>query len=181
MRIISGKYKSRRLQVPANITARPTTDFAKEGLFNFLNNFIEFEEITVLDLFAGTGSISLEFISRGCKKVVAVENYKTQANFILQTVKTLNINNLTFFRADVFHFLKTCKMSFDLIFADPPYDFHNFAQIPDIVLNTNILTPDGIFILEHSVHYDFSAHPNFKNHRKYGNVNFSIFKFCTNF
>ncbi|MCL1868052.1 MAG: 16S rRNA (guanine(966)-N(2))-methyltransferase RsmD [Paludibacter sp.] len=176
MRIISGKFKGRRLQVPANITARPTTDFAKEGLFNFLNNFIDFEEITVLDLFAGTGSISLEFISRGSKKVVAVENSKTQTNFILQTIKTLDINNLTLLNTNVFQFLKTCKMSFDLIFADPPYDHNDFAQIPDSVLNTNILNPEGIFILEHSAHYDFSAHSHFKSHRKYGNVNFSIFE-----
>jgi len=176
MRIISGKFKSRRLQVPANITARPTTDFAKEGLFNFLNNIIDFEQVTVLDLFAGTGSISLEFISRGCQKVVAVENCKTQANFILQITKNLNINNLVLFRLDVFQFLKTCKTTFDFIFADPPYELKNFEQIPDTVLNTNILNPEGIFVLEHSAQYDFSSNLRFKSHRKYGNVNFSIFE-----
>jgi len=176
MRIISGKFKSRRLQVPANITARPTTDFAKEGLFNFLNNIIDFEQVTVLDLFAGTGSISLEFISRGSRQVVAVEKCKTQTNFILQTINNLNINNLTLFRSDVFQFLKTCKTSFDFIFADPPYDLNNFAQIPDIVLNANILNSYGIFVLEHSAHHDFSSHSRFTNHRKYGNVNFSVFE-----
>lgn len=176
MRIISGKYKSRRLYLPSNITARPTTDFAKEGLFNFLNNIIDFEEITVLDLFAGTGSISLEFISRGSRKIIAVENNKTQVNFILQTIKSMNINNMTLFRADVFQFLKTCKTTFDFVFADPPYDLNNFAQIPDIVLNANILNTEGIFVLEHSARYNFSAHTHFKSSRKYGNVNFSVFE-----
>lgn len=176
MRIISGKFKSRRLHVPTNITARPTTDFAKEGLFNSLNNIIDFEEVTVLDLFAGTGSISLEFISRSSPKVVAVENNKMQVNFILQTIKNLNINNLTLFRADVFKFIETCKTTFDLIFVDPPYDLKDFAQIPDIVLNTNILNTDGLFVLEHSAQYDFSTHHRFKFHKKYGNVNFSVFE-----
>ena len=176
MRIISGKFKARRLQLPKNITARPTTDFAKEGLFNFLNNIIDFEQVTVLDLFAGTGSISYEFISRSSPKVVSVENEKIQVNFILKTIKNLNINNLTIVRTDVFHFLNTCKTTFDLIFADPPYDLNNLQQIPDIVLNANVLNSDGIFVLEHSARYDFSVHPRFKNHRKYGNVNFSVFE-----
>ncbi|MCL2596665.1 MAG: 16S rRNA (guanine(966)-N(2))-methyltransferase RsmD [Paludibacter sp.] len=176
MRIISGKYKGRRLQVPSNMTARPTTDFAKEGLFDFLNNIVDFEQVTVLDLFAGTGSISYEFISRSSPKVVAVENNKIHVNFILQTIKKLDISNLTLLRTDVFHFLKNYNSSFDLIFADPPYDLIDLAQIADKVLDANILNTDGLFVLEHSARYDFSKHQSFKNHRKYGNVNFSVFE-----
>ncbi|MDR1652360.1 MAG: RsmD family RNA methyltransferase [Prevotellaceae bacterium] len=176
MRIISGIYKGRRLNVPGAIVARPTTDFAKEGLFNYLNNIIDFEEVALLDLFAGTGSISYEFLSRGCTQAVAVELHKIQYDFIVQTKKTLNINNLLVFRADVFKFLKTCKMTFDVIFADPPYSLNDLEKIPDSVLNANLLTPNGVFILEHSANYRFENHPLFDCHRKYGNVNFSFFR-----
>ncbi|GHT18072.1 methyltransferase [Bacteroidia bacterium] len=175
MRIISGKYKGRRLNVPHNITARPTTDFAKEGLFNYLNNIIDFEQITLLDLFAGTGNISYEFVSRGCKQAIAVEFQKTQYDFILQTNKTLEINNMLVFRADVFTFLKSCKMNFDVIFADPPYELAGFDTIPKSVLDANLLNSDGIFILEHSASHNFENEPHFVHHRKYGNVNFSFF------
>ncbi|MDR2824727.1 MAG: RsmD family RNA methyltransferase, partial [Prevotellaceae bacterium] len=129
MRIISGKYKSRRLSVPNVITARPTTDFAKEGLFNYLNNIIDFEEVTLLDLFAGTGNISYEFVSRGCKQATAVEMHKMQYDFIVQTRNTLKISNLLVFRADVFNFLTTCKTTFDVIFADPPYNLVEFEKV----------------------------------------------------
>jgi 16S rRNA (guanine(966)-N(2))-methyltransferase RsmD len=176
MRIISGEFKGRRLNVPSNITARPTTDFAKEGLFNLLANQIDFEQVTLLDLFAGTGSISFEFVSRGCKSVVAVENSKTQSDFIRKTCNDLKISNLLIQKADVFAFLKTCSKQFDLVFADPPYEHERFAEIPDLVIKSDILLPDGIFILEHSVKYNFENYPNFQRHRNYGNVNFSFFE-----
>jgi 16S rRNA (guanine(966)-N(2))-methyltransferase RsmD len=176
MRIISGKFKGRRLNVPSNITARPTTDFAKEGLFNLLANMIDFEQLTLLDLFAGTGSISLEFVSRNCKSAVAVDNSKIHTDFIRKTCNELKINNLVVQKVDVFSFLKNCSAKFDIIFADPPYKHEHFAEIPDLVLNCNILQPDGIFILEHSFQHNFETHPNFQKHRHYGNVNFSFFE-----
>lgn len=175
MRIISGKYKGRRFNPPKNITARPTTDFAKESLFNLLNNRISFEEIDVLDLFAGTGGISLECISRGAKEVIAVEKAMTQQNFIIATKRELGINNLTLIRGDVFKYLGACRLQFDFIYADPPYDLDLLPTLPDLVFGKELLKEDGIFVLEHSAKQDFSAHPHFLEHRNYGSVNFSFF------
>ncbi|MDR2854004.1 MAG: RsmD family RNA methyltransferase [Prevotellaceae bacterium] len=175
MRIISGEFKGRRLNVPNNITARPTTDFAKEGLFNLLTNMIDIEQVSLLDLFAGTGCISLEFVSRGCLSAVAVDNSKTQTDFIHKVSNELKISNLIVQKTDVFHFLKNCSQQFTVIFADPPYEHERFAEIPDTVLGSNILQADGIFILEHSAKYNFENHPQFLRHRNYGNVNFSFF------
>ena len=152
MRIISGKYKGRRFNPPKNITARPTTDFAKESLFNLLNNRISFEEIDVLDLFAGTGSISL-----------------------ISTKRELGINNLMLIRGDVFKYLGACRLQFDFIYADPPYDLDLLPTLPDLVFGKELLKEDGIFVLEHSAKQDFSAHPHFLEHRNYGSVNFSFF------
>ena len=131
MRIISGIYKGRRIQVPTNITARPTTDFAKEGLFNLLNNIIDFEEIDMLDLFSGTGSIGLEFASRGAHNVVVVEQSERHCTFIKKTCTELKIENLQLFKTDVFDFVGKCKTKFDVIFADPPYELEKLPQIPD--------------------------------------------------
>ena len=175
MRIISGKYKGRRFNPPKNITARPTTDFAKESLFNLLNNRISFEEIDVLDLFAGTGSISLECISRGAKEVIAVEKAMTQQNFIISTKRELGINNLMLIRGDVFKYLGACRLQFDFIYADPPSDLDLLPNLPDLVFGKELLKEDGIFVLEHSAKQDFSAHPHFLEHRNYGSVNFSFF------
>ncbi len=176
MRIIAGKFKARRIAVPTNITARPTTDFAKEGLFNLLNNQIDFEGIDVLDLFAGTGSISLEFISREVRSVTSVEQSERHCSFIRKVCKDLKIDNLSVIKGDVFKFIQTTKVRFDVIFVDPPYDMDGFAEIPNLIFKHELLKEDGLFVLEHSAKISFENHPNFISHRKYGNVNFSFFE-----
>ena len=176
MRIISGEYKGRRIQPSSQVTARPTTDFAKEGLFNVLNNRIDFEGIKVLDLFAGTGSISIEFISRGCTESLAVELNEKNGAYIRKACQELNIKNLVLIKMDVIKFLPKCKTKFDVIFADPPYDMEQFTIIPDLIFQYDLLEEDGIFILEHSIKQQFDNHPHFSSHRKYGNVHFSFFE-----
>ena len=176
MRIISGKFKARRIETPHNITARPTTDFAKEGLFNVLNNLIDFEGIDVLDLFAGTGSVSLEFISRGANSVVSVEQNDLHCAFIRKTCALLSVDNLLLTRGDVFRFISGNRMKFDLIFADPPYDLQQLPLLPDLIFSHDLLKPEGLFILEHSAKNNFENHPYFSEHRHYGNVNFSFFE-----
>lgn len=173
MRIITGIYKGRHFEVPRSFKARPTTDFAKENIFNVMMGYIDFEDATALDLFAGTGSISLELLSRGCGDVVSVEMDRDHANFIRQCIEKLNTLNHTLIRNDVFRFLKSCKKQFDFIFADPPYALTNLQEIPDKALP--LLKDDGVLVLEHGKQYDFCQHPNFKEHRAYGSVNFSIF------
>ena len=175
MRIISGKYRGRRLSPPKNITARPTTDFAKESLFNLLNNRIDFEGIDVLDLFAGTGGIGLEFVSRGAREVTAVELAHVQQNFIISTCKQLEINNLTVIRGDVFRFINACRLQFDFIYADPPYELDRLPELPDLIFEHELLKKDGVFVLEHSKNNDFATHPHFVEKRVYGSVNFSFF------
>lgn len=174
MRIIRGKYGKRRFDVPKNITARPTTDFARENLFNILENMDDFEGKTALDLFAGTGAISWEFISRGCEEVVAVEQAATQARFISSVKAKLNDQSLKIVRGDVFKFLDKPRGNFDFIFADPPYDHPRFAEIPELVLKSGMLKDGGIFIIEHNKNHDFSRLPGFTRHLAYGSVNFSI-------
>lgn len=176
MRIISGKFKARRIDVPHNITARPTTDFAKEGLFNLLNNQIDFEGIDVLDLFAGTGSIGFEFISREARSVICVEQSDRHAAFIRKTSQLLKIENLTLIRGDVFKFVSSTKIKFDLVFADPPYDLERLEEMPDLIFKYELLKPEGLFVLEHSVKNNFENHPRFSFHRHYGNVHFSFFE-----
>lgn len=173
MRIISGTYRGRRLVPPKNITARPTTDFAKEALFNLLNNQIDFEDAEMLDLFAGTGGIGLEFISRGAREVTSVEMAHTQQNFIIQTCKQLGITNLSLIRSDVFKFIRACKVQYDFIYADPPYALTNLAKLPDLVLP--LLKENGLFVLEHGKDHDFSTHPRYQQTRVYGSVHFSFF------
>ena len=179
MRIISGKFKSRRIETPHNITARPTTDFAKESLFNVLNNRIDFEDINVLDLFAGTGSISLEFISRGANSVISVEQNDLHCAFIRKTCTLLCVDNLLLTRGDVFRFMSATHSKFEVIFADPPYDLQQLPLLPDLIFRHDLLKPEGLFILEHSAKNNFENHPNFSEHRHYGNVNFSFFKMKT--
>ena len=176
MRIISGQFKGRRLQVPTNITARPTTDFAKEGLFNLLNNRIDFEDIDMLDLFAGTGSIGIEFISREAKSVISVEQNERHSAFIRKVCSELKITNLSLIKTDVFKFIDTCHSQFDMIFADPPYELEQLARIPDLIFTKNLLKEEGLFVLEHSSKNNFEQHPHFVDHRNYGNVNFSFFQ-----
>jgi len=176
MRIVSGKYKGRRFDPPKNFRARPTTDFAKENLFNILNNMIDWEETTALDLFGGTGSISFELISRGCPRVMCVEKNFNHTTFIEKTKNELKIGSeMQLVKTDVFVFLDHHKEQFDLIFADPPYDMKNFEDVPHLILEKGLIKPEGIFILEHSKEYDFSGFPSFKDKREYGSVNFSLF------
>ncbi len=161
---------------PKNITARPTTDFAKESLFNLLNNRIDFEDIDMLDLFAGTGGIGLEFVSRGAREVTAVEMAHVQQNFIISTCKQLGIRNLSVIRGDVFKFINACHVQYDFIYADPPYALDRLPEVPDLVFEHELLKEDGWMVLEHSKDNDFSSHPNFVEKRTYGSVNFSFFK-----
>ena len=176
MRIISGTYGGRRFDAPKNLQARPTTDIAKESLFNILQNRIDFEDITALDLFAGTGSISFEILSRGASKVVSVEMGRVQKQFIQKVAGELKITTgLQLIRGDVFKYLKGATQQFDLIFADPPYALKELPTLPDLVLEGNLLKPEGTFILEHGKENDFSSHPRFVELRKYGAVHFSFF------
>ncbi len=175
MRIISGIYKRRRFTIPKNFSARPTTDFAKENIFNVINNLIDLEDTVCLDLFSGTGGIAFELISRGSKEVVAVEKNANHYAFIKKVAQELKTEALIPIKTDVFGYLESVHLSFDLIFADPPYDLPNLEQIPSIVLSKNMLKEGGIFILEHPEKYDFSDLPLFYQKRTYGSVNFSIF------
>lgn len=176
MRVITGKYKNRHFDIPRSFKARPTTDFAKENIFNVMNAYVDFEDSTALDLFSGTGCISLELLSRGAKTVVSVEADRDHANFIRRCLTKLGDENCTLIRGDVFRFVKSCKQKFDFIFADPPYALPNLETIPDLIFEKKLLSEDGVFVFEHGKHNDFSAHPNFVEHRAYGSVNFSIFK-----
>lgn len=176
MRIIRGKYGRRRFDVPSNISARPTTDFARENIFNVLENLTDLEDADCLDLFAGTGAISFEFLSRECHHVTAVEKAATQWRFISQVAQRLNVDNFTLIRGDVFRFVVTCTGKFDIIFADPPYDLPRFGEIPSLILGSKMLREGTIFVIEHSRNYDFSNLPHFLEHRVYGSVNFSIFR-----
>lgn len=176
MRIIRGKYGRRRFDVPTNITARPTTDFARENIFNIIENLVDIEGISALDLFAGTGAVSLELLSRGATRVVAVEKAATQQRFIAKVVQMLGEKNLQIIRGDVFRYLaSTAPGSFDFVFADPPYDLPDFDKVAPAVLESGVLRPGGVFILEHGKTRDYSSHPLFRRHLAYGSVNFSIF------
>ncbi len=176
MRIVGGKYKGRLFHPGKRFSARPTTDIAKEGLFNILENRYDFPNKKVLDLFSGTGSMGYEFISRGCEQATFVENNFIHYKFILEVLQTLQIENARVFKADVFKFLKKSADQFNIIFADPPYDMKDFEIVPDAVLKTNLLANEGVFIIEHPKEYNFSLHPNFKEIRNYGKVNFSFFE-----
>lgn len=176
MRIISGKFKGRAINPPKNLRARPTTDFAKENLFNILTNLVEFDQCDILDLFAGTGSISYEFASRGAKSVTSVEINAVHHNFIRTTAKALGADNIFVVKANVFLYLRSCTKSFDIIFSDAPYDLEGLEQVVSLVLDGDTLKQDGIFIFEHSDKYNFENHPLFWQSRSYGSVQFSLFK-----
>ena len=176
MRIIRGKYGRRRFDVPSNITARPTTDFARENIFNVLENIVDFEGLRALDLFAGTGAVSFEFLSRECAHVTAVEKASTQQRFIEKVAKELKADNFALVRGDVFRFIESASAPYDIIFADPPYDMPGFSEVPVKVLNSGLVKPGTVFILEHNRQHDFSSLPHFRGHRAYGSVNFSIFQ-----
>lgn len=176
MRIIRGKYGRRRFDVPKNITARPTTDFARENIFNVIENLVDLEGKSALDLFAGTGAVSWEFVSRGCSKVTAVEQAPVQSAFIREVKQKLGDTALMLVRADVFRFIARCDTPYDVIFADPPYDHPRFGEIPSLVLNSGAMALGTLFIMEHPKAYDFSDLPGFLEHRAYGSVNFSLFR-----
>lgn len=178
MRIISGKYRHRRFEVPRTFKARPTTDFAKEGLFNMLaNSYVDFDEApAALDLFAGTGSISLELLSRGCSRVVSVEMDTQHFRFLAQTARELADPAWALLRSDVFRYLQRPHETFDLIFADPPYALERLPELPALVMQAGVLNSGGLFVLEHGQKQDFSAAPHFVDHRAYGSVNFSFFR-----
>ncbi len=176
MRIIGGKYRGKTILPPAGYKARPTTDFAKEGLFNILDNEYEFDGLAVLDLFGGTGAISYEFASRGAGEVYCVEMLPAHASFIKSQAASFGMKNLTVVRHNVFEFLDICVKKFDIVFADPPYALEDLALLPEKVFSHDILHPGGYFILEHPGEYSFSQHPFFVKERKYGNVHFSFFE-----
>ena len=176
MRIIGGKYKGRIIDIPGNFKARPTTDFAREGLFNVLNNRLDFETINVLDLFAGTGSLSYEFASRGASSVHLVEKDMKHFAGIRRIINNLGIDNIRPVHIDVKAFLKTCTAKYDVVFADPPYDLQWLTELPDLVVQANVLSEDGFFILEHPRRISFTGHKLFYEHRNYGGVNFSFFR-----
>ncbi|OYP42305.1 16S rRNA (guanine(966)-N(2))-methyltransferase RsmD [Prevotella sp. P5-50] len=176
MRIITGIYKGRHFDIPRSFKARPTTDFAKENIFNVLTQYVDFDGAEALDLFSGTGSISLELVSRGCQTVVSVEMDRDHHRFIQECLKKLNTEACIPIRGDVFRFVKSCRQQYDFIFADPPYALKELPQIPDLVLQKGILKEDGIFVFEHGKDHDFSEHPNFIEHRQYGSVNFTLFR-----
>ena len=176
MRIISGKYKSRRFDIPKNFKAHPTTDFAKENIFNVIGNLIDLEDTVALDLFSGTGSIAFELISRGCKEVFCVENDPVHYAFIKKIKAELAIENLFTIKTDVFKYITSTKQTFDFIFADPPYSLPTLSKIPEMVFSHELLKPGSIFIMEHPKENDFSRLPYYVQKRVYGAVNFSIFE-----
>lgn len=176
MRIIRGKYGRRRFDVPGNITARPTTDFARENIFNVLENMIDFDGIRAIDLFAGTGAISLEIVSRGASEVTAVEKAPTQFRFIEKVRGQLNCQELRVVRGDALKYIQSVQTPVDFIFADPPYDMEGFEEVPSVILGSKAVGPETIVVVEHSKARDFSSLPEFLEHRVYGSVNFSIFR-----
>ncbi|MEN8224870.1 MAG: 16S rRNA (guanine(966)-N(2))-methyltransferase RsmD [Bacteroidota bacterium] len=175
MRIIGGAHKGRRITAPGSLPVRPTTDMAKEALFNILHNYFDFEGLRVLDLFAGIGSISYEFASRDAAEVHSVELNPRCVNFITETTRKLNLDKLYVIRANVFTYLKRSGKKFDIIFADPPYDLEGIETIPDLIFENDLLDKDGWLIVEHSKATVFEGHPRLDQQRKYGKVNFSMF------
>lgn len=161
---------------PKNITARPTTDFAKESLFNLLNNRMDFDGIDMLDLFAGTGGIGIECVSRGARSVTAVELAHVQQNWIISCCRQLGIRNLSVIRGDVFKFLNACHTRYDLVFADPPYALPELPLLPNFILEKDILKENGWLVIEHGKDTDFTSHPRHIETRTYGSVHFSFFQ-----
>ncbi len=176
MRIIGGVLKGLRLNPPKNLPVRPTTDMAKEALFNILLNQIEFENIKVLDLFSGTGNISLEFASRGADLVMSVDRSIQCIHYLKDTARQHKLEQIKTFKADVFKYLQLETDQYDLIFADPPYDLNQIPEIPKIIFDKNLLKPGGLLIVEHQSLQNLSNHPAFVEQRKYGHSSFSFFQ-----
>jgi 16S rRNA (guanine966-N2)-methyltransferase len=175
MRIIGGILKGLRLNPPNNLPVRPTTDLAKEALFNILLNKIEFEDIKVLDLFSGTGNISLEFASRGASEVVSIDRSVQCIHYLNDTAKQHKLTQIKTFKADVLKYLQIETEQYDVIFADPPYDLNQIPEIPKIIFDKNLLLPGGLLIVEHQSLQNLSNHPAFVEQRKYGHSSFSFF------
>lgn len=178
MRIIGGKHKGKNIFAPKNLPVRPTTDFAKESLFNILNNRIDFEDLKLLELFAGTGNIGYEFSSRGCADITSVDVDFNCIRFIKKQNRELDFPNKVI-RCEAFRFLKQCKESYNFIFADPPYQMEGVSDLPNLIFDNNLLKPNGILVVEHEKHLDFSEHPSFQETRRYGKVHFSFFTFTS--
>jgi 16S rRNA (guanine(966)-N(2))-methyltransferase RsmD len=176
MRIIRGTHRGRKITAPASLPVRPTTDLAKESLFNILDNHIYFDEIRVLDLYSGTGSIAYEFASRGSQLVVAVDINPGCVKFITETATKLGFDRLKAIRSASIGYLGHCREKFDLIFADPPYELEGIEEVVKIVFEKGILNDGGWLIIEHGEAKDFSELPGFSQHRNYGKVNFSFFR-----
>jgi 16S rRNA (guanine(966)-N(2))-methyltransferase RsmD len=174
MRIVSGEYRGRVIHTPKNLPVRPTTDLAKESLFNILNNRIDFEDVQVLDLFSGTGNISYEFISRGSSSVTSVEQNYQCYRFIKETAKKFQMDGLKAVQANAFSFLKH-SLSYDIIFADPPYDFGRYEELTELIITNKLLKENGILIVEHPRDIHLSKFPSYFETRRYGRVHFSFF------
>ncbi len=177
MRIIAGKYRSRKITPPANLPVRPTTDIARESLFNILNNLVVFQNIAALDLFSGTGAVSFELMSRGCNDVTAVDQNRQCVEWIRSAAKNFQMENLQVRQADSFRFIRQNPRKYELVFADPPYNLERIEDIIRYVFENNLLKEGGWLVLEHSREVDFSSRLFFESHRKYGKVNFSFFHF----
>ena len=177
MRIVSGTYKGRRITAPKKLPVRPTTDMAKESLFNILNNHYYFDDISVLDLFAGTGNISYEFASRGTDKITAVDQHYGCIKFINDTAESFEMS-ITTIKSDVFQFLERTQLQHTVIFADPPYDFplEEFTKIPQLVFENSLLETDGLLVVEHSKHTNLSELNRYSHSKSYGGNTFSFFK-----
>lgn len=176
MRIISGNFGGRKFNPPAKIPARPTTDLAKEGLFNILANMMELEDVNVLELFAGTGNISYEFASRGAASLTLIEKDKNSVEFIKQTFQLLRFDDFKVIQGDVLKLIKGLTKKYDIIFADPPYALPQMPLLPDLIIQSNLLEEEGILIIEHTHNVDFAQHPNFIKAKKYGDSYFSFFQ-----
>ena len=175
MRIISGKHARKVIVAPPNLPVRPTTDFAKEGLFNILRNHFHFEGLSVLDLFSGTGNIAFEFAARGADEVFAVDIAHRCVSFIRKTAHRLEFDSIIPIKSDAFAYVRKAKRGFDIVFADPPYEMDETRKLPDMVLEGGLVNPDGWLIVEHARELSFAGHPNLLETRKYGKVNFSFF------
>lgn len=176
MRIIRGVHKGRTINAPKSLPVRPTTDFAKESIFNILNNHFEFEGLSVLDLFCGTGNMTYEFASRECGDITSVDSNYSCCEFIKKTTAEFKMNQVKVIKSDAFTFLKRITATYHIIFCDPPYDMEGFESIPELVFERKLLKPEGWLVVEHGPYTDLSKLPHFIEHRSYGNVNFSVFK-----
>lgn len=175
MRIISGFLKGRKIEPPKNFTARPTTDFAREGLFNLLFNRKELQGAKVLDLFAGSGTVGFEFVSRGAAEVVSVDSDMNVVKFIRQKAEELNTPQIKPFRFDALQYISRAGGTFDIVFCDPPFERENLTEIPDAVFAHKLLKEDGLLVLEHEDKWSFDTHPHYLEDRTYGRVKFTFF------